>query len=516
MDFFGENVAAKYYYFHWTIRDDFQIWDIKHEVVFPSYPTGISYVVTLNPARRCGYLVSTLTLRATQDTDLRLSIYAFCNGEYCLSHRNIPHCFCIHNDHTYTAKIEAKSRGPSHGNRLAIFLFLGHSLINVHRDYTEDLEELSMDLENAYRLDRYLVGRLTCREEGFAYIHPFILLSRDEDFSESDFGVGSSFDFGMSLNYLRKFVRYLYTGRVDGMSNDKYGADFLIASTINHFRAHYLFEAETYRRQEHFPARKRRKIVFLGFHDGVNASHDICGRRYKRVFFVGNFSLALEVLPGHTTGTWLKYTGTSSSNRILNFEVEIGVIKDDTCTYVHGERHTLLSNGDEVSSTNLLFLGSRNVFGNLLDDDGKIQLSIALKFRQGSPLAETKREAGSTDPILPLLSLADSFGEGLRTGKAADMVLEPRRGDPIRCHKVMFRARLHTLSSFGNAEGLLENGFQTFVTRLSSEHVICILKYMYTAIISDDLRNHRYNEVRLFAIANNIVGLKRFFHVEDD
>ncbi|GIX92964.1 hypothetical protein CEXT_226791 [Caerostris extrusa] len=513
-EFFGDDFIKKKFNFHWLVRDDFQIWDVKREVLFPTNPRDVAFIVTLHPARQYGYLVSTLNLRSTNNATIQITIHVFCNGERCLTHHNVLHVFSIQNDHTYTAKFKARSRGPNDDNLISIYILITLPVRLVPRDQTADLEELSEDLENLQRFDRLQLGRLTCREEGFVEIHPFILLSRHADFPVADFGIGSSVDFGMSLNYLKKFVRYLYTGRIDGMHDRDYGEDFRTALSVGHFGAYYLLAPEAYLREEHFPAHKRRIIVFLGFRDRVNVSLDLRDRRYKRVFNWDNFSLALEVLPGHTTGTWLKYTVTSSSNRVFHLEVEIGVIKDDRYAYVHGERYTLLNNGDEGSSTHLLFLGARNVFGNLLVY-GRIQLSITLKFRQESPNVEIIHQAGYADPRILLSYLAQCFWEGYQEQIAIDMHLASAQGDEIPCHKVMFRARLRNLHRFPDKVGLLTDESQVIETEFSLEHVGCIFEYMYSAEISDDLRRHRYEEVKLFAIVHNIEGLKRFFNVND-
>ncbi|GIY90990.1 hypothetical protein CDAR_123121 [Caerostris darwini] len=514
-EFFGEDFIKKKFNFLWLVRDDFQIWDVKREVLKPSYLRDLSFIVTLHPARQYGCLASTLNLRSTHDAAIKLTIHVFCNGVRCVTHDNVLHLFGNDNDHTYTAKFKARSRGPSEDNLLRIFILITHPVKRVPRDQTEDLEELSRDLESLHRYDRLQVGRLTCNE-GFVEIHPFILLSRHTDFPVADFGIGSSVDFGMSLNYLRKFVRYLYTGRIDGMPDRDYGEDFRTALSVGHLDAYYLLAPEVYRREEHFPAHKRRINVFLGFRDRVNVSLDIHDRRYKRFYGYDNFSFELEVLPGHTTGTWLKYTVTSSSNLAFHLEVEIGVIKNDRYAYVHGERHTLLNNGDEGSSTHLLFLGARNVFGNLLIY-GRIQLSITLTFRQDGPNVEIiHHQAGYADPRILLSFLAQCFWEGLREQIATDMYIASPQHEEIPCHKTMFRARLRNLQRFPNNVGLLTDESETIATQFSWQHLWCILEYMYAAEISNDLRSHIYEEVKLFAIAHNIEGLERFFNANDD
>ncbi|GIX93023.1 hypothetical protein CEXT_718731 [Caerostris extrusa] len=63
MSFFGQEVVAKYSKLHWTIRDDFGIWDVKREVLKPSYVTDLSFIVTLNPGRQCGHVFNTLNVR---------------------------------------------------------------------------------------------------------------------------------------------------------------------------------------------------------------------------------------------------------------------------------------------------------------------------------------------------------------------------------------------------------------------------------------------------------------------
>ncbi|GIX93024.1 hypothetical protein CEXT_718741 [Caerostris extrusa] len=390
--------------------------------------------------------------------------------------------FNINNDYTYTAEIDAASRSPSTDNSLDVYIIIGIAVTSVSREQFENLTELSHDLEYMCRFDRNQVGRLTC-SGGRVPVHPFILLSRCTDLPVADFGIGSSVDCEMNLIYLKRFVRYLYTGRTDDLNDLNYAEVLRTTFNLRHLHECLLLLTEKRIRGDLFPVHKLRKIFFLGFHDGVNVSHNIRDRRYKRVFGGVNFSLALEVLPGHTTGTWLKYTGTSSSNSILNFEVEIGVIKDDTYTYVHGERHTLPYYGGQFSSTHLLFLGSRNAFGNLLIY-GRLQLAITLKFR------EKKLKLVMSERLLEL------------------------QGDPIPCHKVMFRARLNSLNDFDPLDQLWTNEIESIWSQLSSEHIMCILEFMYKAQISDDLRNHRYDEVRQFAIDNEVEGLTRFFEVD--
>ncbi|GIY90841.1 hypothetical protein CDAR_549351 [Caerostris darwini] len=512
MDFFGRGTETKYSRLHWTIRDDFRIWDVKREVLKPSYLRDLSFIVTLNPGRQCGYLFSTLNVRASGDIAVRIWLNVLLNGNPCLALSATPFDFDfnINNDYTYTAEINAASRSPSDDHLLHVFIIIGIAVTSVSREEFVDLEELSHDMEYMYRFDRNQVGRLTC-SEGRVAVHPFVLLSRYTDFPMADFGIGSSVGFEMSLIYLKRFVRYLYTGRTDDLNDLNYAEVLRTTFTLRHLHECLLLLTEERVRSDLFPVHKLRKIVFLGFHDEVNVSHNIRDRRCKQVFGDDNFSFALEVLPGHTSGTWLKYTGTSSSNSVFNFEVEIGVIKDDTYTYVHGERHTLEYYGGQFSSTHFLFLGSRNVFGNLLIY-GRLQLSITLKFRYKKIEVGDVEEIFETAGSLRSLSLlAQSFWEGFQDNITADLFIFPAQGDPIPCHKVMFRARLNDLDDFDPRDRLWTNEIEIIGTQLSSEHIMCILEFMYKAQISDDLRNHRYDEVRQFAIDNEIYGLQRFF-----
>ncbi|GIY90842.1 hypothetical protein CDAR_549361 [Caerostris darwini] len=510
MDFFGRGTETKYSRLHWTIRDDFRIWDVKREVLEPSYLRDLSFIVTLNPGRQCGYLLSTLNVRASRNIAVRIWLNVLLNGNPCLPESLTPFDFNINNDYTYTAEINAPLRSSSTDHFLDVFIVIGIPVASVSREKFVNLTELSHDLERIYRYDRNQVGRLTC-PRGRVLVHPFILLSRYTDFPVADFGIGSSFDFEMNVFYLKRFVRYLYTGRIDDLKDLNYAEVLRTTFNLRHLHLCFFMLTKTRIRRDLFRVHKRRKIVFLRLIDGVNVSHNIRDRRYKRVFGDDNFSFALEVLTSHTTGTWLMYTGTSSSNSVFNFEVEIGVIKDDTYTYVHGERHTLPYYGGKFSSTPLLFLGSRNVFGNLLVY-GRLQLSITLKFRdeeiEVSNFEETFETAGS---LHSLYLLAQSFWKGFQDKIAADLFLLPAQGEPIACHKVMFRARLNSLDGFVIADQLWTNEIEIIDTQLSSEHIMCILEFMYKAQISDDLRNHRYDEVRQFGIDNEIYGLQRFF-----
>ncbi|GIY90839.1 hypothetical protein CDAR_549331 [Caerostris darwini] len=332
---------------------------------------------------------------------------------------------------------------------------------------------------------------------------------------DPSFGIGSSFYTGMKLTILQRLVYYSYTGIVVGLSTDLNIMEELHMGSIDHLRLHFELENKTYKRVDITASYKQCINVSLRFEERDRPSTETIGPRRRRYFNYASFRFIIEVLTVRPTGAWLTYTGVFLSDKVEYFEVLIFATKQGRTVLLHGERFEIGNVGDSESSSRSLFLGSKSIFGNLFHNNA-LQLSIQVIYEKGSSFFSVDEEKTSVvDEETDLVSLSQSLWRGLNNAAetAGDLVILPSNGERILCHKLMFRARLLVWTNLISKHQMMANEIQTISTHLNYKHVMYILEYIYQAKISDDLRNHRYDEVRQFGIDSQFDGLKRFFQV---